>query len=135
MAWRLRKIMDKADGIRRGLWGIPGTCFYAPASQLADLKLSPKYHANWAGQRAPICIWLPNNNLFCVDELAWNDAKGGFHGDGWDVVGSIDNDFISLTAHPSINYTGRGGYHGWLKDGVLSDDVDRRQFTPEGKPL
>lgn len=44
------------------------------------------------------------------------------NGNGWERTGEIPN----ITASPSIHCVGR--YHGWLKNGVLSDDVDGRKF-------
>jgi hypothetical protein len=43
-------------------------------------------------------------------------------GPGWTRTGTPPN----VTASPSINYVGE--YHGWLQNGVLSDDVEGRTF-------
>ena len=43
-------------------------------------------------------------------------------GAGWTITGEPPH----LTAHPSINVI--GAYHGWLKDGVLSDDCEGRHY-------
>lgn len=47
----------------------------------------------------------------------------------WKITGEIP----IVTAHPSIHYVGI--YHGWLKDGIVSEDVDGRRFDDLGRPL
>jgi hypothetical protein len=48
-------------------------------------------------------------------------------GNPWTVTGDAPN----LTIHPSINAVGE--YHGYIVNGVLSDDVDGRKFDEAGK--
>jgi hypothetical protein len=77
--------------------------------------LSEHYLRDWAGKRPPIIIWLPGNGW-------WNvDMKSSGGGAGWQVTGTPP----LLTARPSILTE---DYHGWLTDGVLSDDLDGRGF-------
>lgn len=40
----------------------------------------------------------------------------------WDVTGEMP----SITVNPSINDD--GVWHGWIKDGVISDDVEGRTY-------
>lgn len=47
--------------------------------------------------------------------------------DGWTVTGKPPD----ITVSPSINYV--GSYHGWLQNGVISQDVDGRNYTLPGK--
>lgn len=62
-----------------------------------------------------------------------NGAHWGIYGrmsdgsPGWDVTGELPN----ITARPSINsYPTKihEGYHGWLTNGVLSDDLEGRMY-------
>lgn len=68
--------------------------------------------------RKPIVVQLPNGP-WCVDTKS---STGGF----WLVDGPINK----LTVHPSINSEpGReDGYHGWLQNGIISDDIDGRDY-------
>jgi hypothetical protein len=77
--------------------------------------LSDHYLRDWAGKRPPIIVWLPGNGW-------WNiDMKSSDGGEGWQVTGEPPN----LTASPSILTE---DYHGWLRDGVLSDDLEGRTY-------
>lgn len=58
----------------------------------------------------------------------WNigaPSTGG--GPGWTRTGVAPE----ITAHPSINYVGL--YHGYVRDGFVTDDVDGRKFDDEGR--
>lgn len=100
----------------------PGSCYFAPwlLSARWSNTLGSHYRRDWANKREPILIWLPNNaNSWSPDQMAF-DSKSGWHGDGWIVTGDLPN----ITVSPSINILGH--YHGWIKNGELSDDVDGR---------
>ena len=45
---------------------------------------------------------------------------------GWNITGEMPD----ITARPSINstYPPRKGYHGWLTNGVLSEDLEGRTY-------
>lgn len=74
--------------------------------------LSPEFRVS--GRDFTYCLRLP-------DGTAWNlDMKSSTSLSGWTVTGEAPK----LTAHPSVNVI--GSYHGWLVDGELSDDLDRR---------
>lgn len=60
------------------------------------------YHAG-----APFCVHAP---VLRAD---------GYAATGWRVTGSIDDDPISLTVHPSIDW--KAHWHGWLRAGWLED--------------
>lgn len=81
-----------------------------------DYYLSDQYRERHLGRRPPIVVCLPGGRVFCVDGKS---AGGG----GWTVSG----DPPRITVTPSINWEGH--YHGWLIDGVLSDDCEGRRFT------
>lgn len=56
---------------------------------------------------------------FCVDAHPTNDPDGG-----WEVTiegPMVDGERLLITVKPSINAVGI--YHGWITDGVLSDDI------------
>lgn len=74
--------------------------------------LSPKYYRDWGGKRPPIDIQLPCGE-WCIDSRTI--SGGEFGPDGWAVTGTAP----LITVHPSIHIV--GAYHGWLKEGVLSD--------------
>jgi len=80
---------------------------------LSEFYLTTNIH------RKPLVVVLPNKDLFCVDGMCW--SSGNYYG-GWMVTGDAPN----ITVHPSINL--HGGYHGFIQDGVISDDVEGRQF-------
>jgi hypothetical protein len=66
-------------------------------------------------KRDPLLICLPDGHHWCIDQVATNGLEG------WQVSGQVPN----LTANPSILSS---GYHGWLRDGVLSDDTEGRTY-------
>lgn len=109
----------------------PGDMWYEPeiidgkhiSSRYFNEFLSPEYFAKHSSHRAPLVIKLPGIVAgFCIDGL-YGNSSGGYAESGWDVTGEAP----SITMHPSINFSGR--YHGWLQNGVLSDDVEGRKFN------
>lgn len=80
--------------------------------------LSVHYWRDWARVRPPITVLCPNGRLWCVDQCSSN-------GSGWVVTGEAPR----ITVRPSIAVS---GYHGFLTDGVFSDDLDGR--GPNGAP-
>lgn len=85
-----------------------------------DSMASLEYKRDWADKRSPICVCLPGGGWWTVDQKPSNGSESG-----WTVTGDAPN----LTAQPSIN--AEGLYHGWLKDGVLSDDLEGRTYGAE----
>lgn len=111
-----------------------GDMFYGPAKEEMQLRgkytlwvymqcrfLSEHYWAN-NSHRRPLFVVLPGQHLFCIDGQEWNSGR---HWGGWTVTGEVPD----ITVSPSINIGGL--YHGWLKDGVLSDDVEGRVYGPD----
>ena len=81
--------------------------------------VSPQYLATHAVHRPPLVVELPSGH-FCIDSVY---TKDGVPRDrGWTVTGEPPN--ITLT--PSINV--KGAYHGWITNGVISDDCEGRTF-------
>lgn len=66
-----------------------------------------------------ICVVLPSKTI-------WRMNHPGTNGHMWQVSGEIPN----VTAHPSINFVGI--YHGWVQNGVVSDDCEGRRFSQDG---
>lgn len=95
---------------------------YGPGGKYRDAMLrdlaSAEYKRDWADKRAPICVRLPDGTAWNVD----THYGGRYENDapGWTITGEAPR----ITAHPSVNV--QGSYHGWLTDGVLSDDLDGR---------
>lgn len=81
--------------------------------------LSPEYRQAWQGLRAPLAVELPCGH-FCVDMVTMADGVPGDH--GWLVAGHPS----ALTLSPSINI--KDGWHGFITNGVISDDVEGRTF-------
>lgn len=75
-----------------------------------------------AGMR-PLIVRLPGPADFAIYGPTWRD---GVHGPGWDVVG----DAPKVTVSPSINLV--GVYHGYLRDGVITDDLDGHTYDARG---
>jgi hypothetical protein len=82
--------------------------------------LSPEYKRDWYGKRLPLFVMTPAGP-WCIDAVS-TDGHGNNNDHGWTITGEAPN----VTASPSINF--QGGYHGWLQNGVLSDDVEGRRF-------
>jgi len=91
---------------------------YEQIHYLAE-NMSGEYQRDHAGKRLPLMVVMPDGSHFGVDWPA-SDEPGG--GKGWTVTGEAPR----ITVNPSIHIVGY--YHGWLRDGVLSDDVDGRTF-------
>lgn len=88
-----------------------------------QLKLAPyeqrkEIGAIWSYPSQPdrLFITLPCGSLFPAN--GHNDHPQG----GWVVTGEPPN----LTMQPSIRV--HGGWHGYITNGVISDDVEGRQY-------
>jgi hypothetical protein len=102
----------------------PGEMFYAPpiedrTARYVTHVLAPEYLRDWIDIRPPIYVRLPGGSLWNVDARPAGDR--GYGDSGWTITGTAPR----LTASPSID---TGTYHGWLRDGVLSDDCEGRVY-------
>lgn len=82
---------------------------------------SIEYLSGPASSRPPIMVILPSGFPFCVDSPysgSMDASPAERH--GWTVTGEAPK----ITLSPSINE--EGYYHGWLINGVLSDDLEGR---------
>ena len=77
------------------------------------------YYFEHNSHRQPLFVILPDRTLFLIDGKCWSNGKK--YG-GWQVSGEAEH----ITVHPSINIG--GSYHGWLQNGVISEDVEGRTF-------
>lgn len=116
MSWKCR-LIEKED-IKNAKFG---DMYFAP--WLEPMPKSPEYENSHRGKRSPLVIVIPSGVHLCIDQKATN-----MNGHGWTVTGEAPN----ITVHPSIGIQGPNGqgwsYHGWLKDGVLSDDIDGKKY-------
>lgn len=76
--------------------------------------LSSNYVKNDMKHRDPVCIVLPGGDHWIIDQKAFN-------GGGWVITGGEGK----WTASPSIMTE---AYHGYLKDGILTNDTDGRTY-------
>ena len=79
---------------------------------------------DWRAQRAHtgrILYVMTPAGPWCVDKRSFDGQQWGR---GWAITGEAPN----TTASPSINFAGEMGYHGWLRDGWLSDDLEGRAY-------
>ncbi|BAW19523.1 hypothetical protein [Ralstonia phage RP31] len=104
----------------------PGSMFFVPEN--ADMNEWPWYLAtpdnisDLYKEVRPLFVVLPDQSLFLVHGKCWsNGQKYG----GWTVTGEAPE----ITVHPSINLV--GFYHGWIHNGIVSDDCEGRQFPPK----
>lgn len=121
-----------------------GTMFYVPPSidleqpdnldwpwwYASKVKLS-EYYFTHNSHRRPLLLKTPSNSgygpikgdMFCIDGACFRSENGDtlYYG-GWSVTGDAPN----ITMYPSINLSGI--YHGFLQNGVLSDDCEGRKY-------
>lgn len=126
-----------ADGQLHSIAELPiGTMFYGrqddgwPWYCCRDDKLAD-YYKQHNQHRPPILVLLPGRTLFCLDGACWGpgpDNKIRYYG-GWQVTGTAP----MITVAPSINIV--GSYHGWLQNGVISDDCEGRRYDNQGRQV
>lgn len=71
--------------------------------------------------RPPMFVKLPDGTDFCIDFCSSPEAANG-GGEGWGCAGAPPN----VTLSPSVHIIGR--YHGWIQNGVITDDCEGRRF-------
>jgi len=96
----------------------PGATWDAP--WLAE---NDKPNGQWTGPDGKAwCVMMPGG----VEWIVYSYATGPEPRSKWAVQGTVPN----ITVHPSINLVGI--YHGFLKNGIVSEDCEHRKF--EGIP-
>jgi len=65
-------------------------------------------------------VVLPGDNHFPIHSLSSTDNKP------WDVTGEVPN----ITLRPSVNFrpSSPKGWHGWITNGLISDDLEGRRY-------
>jgi hypothetical protein len=115
MAWYEPWYYSPLDWAEKIGWGRRDNA--DPYCQRGDPFLSIHYWQDWADKRPPIAVVLPNGEEWEIDRKSSN-------GTGWIITG----DLPAITASPSI---AAGGYHGFLRGGEFTPDVDRPN-QPDG---
>lgn len=106
----------------------PGEMWYAKPGNVEGTvcygsELSAEYMRDWNGKRLPLLVTLPNGATIVLDKSSDCSKLGR----GWVITGEAPN----ITASPSVAMDGSGkikGYHGWLQNGVFSDDLEGRVY-------
>lgn len=114
--WQLfyeRLYRDPRDGREYGLRDAPTGAMW-DATWLADIR---EYT-----ERSPDGRIL---HLMLPDGTEWNIDSKAQNGPGWTRTGEPPR----VSASPSILSP---GYHGFLRDGVLTDDLEGRRYAAEG---
>lgn len=124
MSWKIVYHEKRPENVKVGdMWPAPWL-----VQDVAHMFfLSDAYVSKWknpGGFRLPLVVRLPDGSDFCVDGPCYD--KGKRYG-GWDVTGEPPN----ITLSPSINIVGY--YHGWIQNGVITDDCEGRKF-PHPEP-
>jgi hypothetical protein len=116
-------------------------CYLVEANFYAYLFRLPG-ESEWTLQRSdlrPGAMWLDEDGELCVilpgGGSEWNVDRGRKYNEqkpsrnlpAWTRTG----DLPKVTATPSINAIGT--YHGWLRDGVLTDDCEGRTYAESGR--
>lgn len=116
-----------AAGIDFTRWYGPGAMwlcpwYYDPANPEEHIKgfLSQHYLSDWATLRPPLMVICPDGSHWCPDQKSSN-------GTGWAVAGEAPN----ITCTPSIVVK---GYHGFLRGGVFTADLDANREPMEWTP-
>ena len=95
-------------------WDKPGAIFEIETSGGVNEHLSPLYLRDHAQHRKPYMIVCPDGRWWPIDYRASN-------AEGWVVTGEAPH----LTAQGSVD---TGTYHGFLENGVLTDDLEGRTY-------
>ena len=118
------RMIDIEEYRKQGKQPQPGDMWYAPWYIEKDgvpcSYLTEEYKRDWMSKRLPLVVMLPCKEGFLVDSRCMVNGKMLDH--GWKVTGEVPN----ITVSPSINFIGR--YHGWLQNGILSDDIEGRKY-------
>lgn len=117
MAWTIRVHEERPEWPEIGdMW--PAPWLLGEHWQTIEM-LSPRF-ARLEPKRDPYVVRLPGPVDFCIDTRAWSEGK--HYGDGWEISGWGK----TLTLTPSINIGGI--YHGFITNGVITDDCEGRQY-------
>lgn len=123
MSWPCRLLPERPANPQPGdMWPRPDLVGGDWVGGYCSELLSPEYARGHLGKRAPLEVFLPSGDEWIVDAREVHDGQLGAR--GWTVTGEAP----ALTVSPSILVRGRSTYHGFLQNGVLSDDCEGRRF-------
>jgi len=120
MAWKLKLHSEQPTLPQIGdVWPCRKALSPEHSRYYSEKVLSARYFVEWRSHRPPLYVLLPDGTEFCLDGRAACD------GTGWTVRGMPHN----MNVSPSIHI--RGSYHGFIRNGILTDDCDGRKFLKE----
>ena len=90
-------------------------------------RLSAEYEAERRTVRPPLLVFLPGTGWWCIDAAYSAHGRPVPDRASWSVTGDLPR----ITVSPSLNIP--GAFHGWIRDGVISDDVEGRRFNDQGR--
>lgn len=119
MSWKITYHESRPEKPQTGdMWPAP---WLIRSGEAVKFWTSQQYDAHHAGKRPPLVVRLPDGTEFCVDS-PYRSERPNPNRDGWIVTGDAPN----ITLQPSINIVGH--YHGWIQNGVITDDCEGRTF-------
>lgn len=110
----------RADFVKEREDGVTVACGHALSRAFDGVK----------GQRRPIAVVLPTGYHLIVDTAFWSSHNPNPQREGWRVhlaAPPVAGERLHLTLDPSVNIV--GSYHGWIRAGVISPDVEGRRFS------
>ena len=121
MPWTIRYHQQRPEKPQVGdMWPAP---WLLETEGARRFFLTAAYERDQMAKRSPLVVRLPDGTDFCVDQ-PYSSARE--KREGWQVTGEPPK----LTLLPSINCA--GSYHGWIRDGVITDDCEGRRFPSSG---
>ena len=106
-----------------------------PAMDWANSNIISENYKALKGSRPPLMVMLPSmyckeGDRFLLDRIAGDAADKH----GWTIT--ITGELVSgqkpnITVAPSIN--SEGSYHGYIRNGTITDDVEGRTYKNIGK--
>lgn len=129
MAWPLKYHSTKPETVQIGdVWP-------ADEEHHSEERLSDQYRRDWQGKRPPLFVCLPafyengfrSSQWFLMDRAS-SRSLSKKKTSGWDVIIEgvlVNGEQPNITVRPSINCV--GSYHGYIKQGVIGDDVENRK--------
>ena len=121
MTWPIRLFPSKGAVLQQFGYIPTGAMWYAPFD--VPEQESPFYVRDWKAKRLPLWVKMPTGGDLCVDSRFYDlERHGGYYGNGWTVTGTPP----TITLQPSVNLV--GSYHGYIRNGVITDDVEHHAF-------
>ncbi len=121
------------DGTAATLKALPaGSCFEAALGDHwgQPYRISRQYREQHQATRGVYVVKLPGSaHQWFSPDWAYGRPDGNPARDGWTVTGTLP----LISASPSVNLHGEGGWHGWIgvngtPPGALSCDLDGRPY-------